>query len=102
MIAAMFGLPEPGLFQNAPRLRYYFDNEGKLLVSPTPGKELRLPGSTSLQKETKIADPDFLDLISGCLLWDPSKRFTASQIQEHPWIKKQFKYAVHVPFSARN
>ena len=101
MIAAMIGLPDPALYQQAPRVRYYFDHEGKLLVSPAPGKELRLPGSTSLQRETKIADPEFLDLISGCLLWDPSKRFTASEIQNHQWTIKQFKYPVYVPFCAR-
>jgi serine/threonine protein kinase len=46
------------------------------------------PSWTSLNEATKVADPEFLDLIERCLRWMPTERLTAEQFLEHPWIKR--------------
>ena len=45
------------------------------------------PGRTSLQTVLDCEDTLFLDFISSLLQQDPSKRPTARQALEHPWLK---------------
>lgn len=46
------------------------------------------PNSSSIEQETGIRDPVFLDLIAKCLQWEPSDRLTAEQLMEHPWLNQ--------------
>ena len=41
-----------------------------------------------MEKLREIPDPQFVDLISGCLEWDPQKRLTPDEGLSHPWILK--------------
>ena len=52
-------------------------------------KDVRIPGppkSRSLEAELNVSDAQFIDLILGCLKWEPSERYTAEELMNHPFL----------------
>ena len=49
-------------------------------------KETRL--KYIMEKLREVPDPQFVDLISRCLEWDPKKRMTPDEGLSHEWILK--------------
>jgi hypothetical protein len=41
-----------------------------------------------MAKLREVPDPSFVNLIAGCLEWDPLKRFTPDEGLNHEWILK--------------
>ena len=41
-----------------------------------------------MQKLREVPDPSFVNLIAGCLEWDPLKRLTPEEGLNHEWILK--------------
>ena len=41
-----------------------------------------------MEKLREVPDPQFVDLISRCLEWDPLKRLTPDEGLSHEWILK--------------
>lgn len=41
-----------------------------------------------MEKLREVPDPQFVDLISKCLEWDPVKRMTPDEGLSHEWILK--------------
>ena len=98
----IIGMPPQWMINEGKRSEYYFQEDGTPIIEPNSSGVIHKPGTSSLQKETKINDPLFISLISGCLRWDPSQRFTPEQILRHPWMHEKYGEIEHpVPFSAR-
>lgn len=47
-----------------------------------------MPGTKSLAGQLRCTDPAFLDLLAGCLAWDPAARMTPEEALQHPWIRE--------------
>lgn len=56
------------------------------------GKQ-RVPGSKPLSQALKSNDPVFLDFLSKCLEWDPTKRIKPDEAMKHPWFNECFEKA---------
>lgn len=54
-------------------------------LSFLPGK-MRHPGAKSLWGVLRCKDPGFVDLLEGCLRWDPAERMTPQEAMNHPWL----------------
>jgi serine/threonine protein kinase len=74
----------------------YFTQDGQLYQEiegppcPERGRRLHLlvPKKTSLEQRMRTESDEFLDFLSKLLQLDPSKRPTASEALEHPWLTK--------------
>lgn len=51
----------------------------------TAGK-MRHPGAKSLWSVLRCKDSGFVDLLEGCLRWDPAERMTPEEAMAHPWM----------------
>lgn len=48
--------------------------------------KLRHPGAKTLWGVLRCKDPGFVDLLEGCLRWDPAERMTPEDAMNHPWM----------------
>lgn len=48
--------------------------------------KMRHPGAKSLWGTLRCKDPGFVDLLEGCLRWDPAERMTPQEAMNHPWL----------------
>ena len=51
-----------------------------------PAGKMRHPGSKTLWGVLRCKDPGFVDLLEGCLRWDPAERMTPEEAMNHPWM----------------
>ena len=54
----------------------------------------RLPGTKTLSQVLKCNDPDFIDFLRQCFIWEPEKRITPDEALAHEWIIKGFPQLV--------
>jgi serine/threonine protein kinase len=47
---------------------------------------MRHPGAKTLWGVLRCKDPGFVDLLEGCLRWDPAERMTPEEAMAHPWM----------------
>jgi dual specificity tyrosine-phosphorylation-regulated kinase 2/3/4 len=47
---------------------------------------MRHPGAKTLWSVLRCKDPGFVDLLEGCLRWDPAERMTPEEAMAHPWM----------------
>jgi dual specificity tyrosine-phosphorylation-regulated kinase 2/3/4 len=47
---------------------------------------MRHPGAKTLWGVLRCKDPGFVDLLEGCLRWDPAERMTPEEAMNHPWM----------------
>ncbi len=74
------------MIQKGSRTKIFFDD--KLLPIKLISKKgiHHVPGSKSLEKFLNAEDADYIDFISKCLEWDPSKRMKPDDAICHKWI----------------
>uniref|UniRef100_A0A672STH4 dual-specificity kinase n=1 Tax=Sinocyclocheilus grahami TaxID=75366 RepID=A0A672STH4_SINGR len=85
-IMEIMGLPPNDFVQTASRRRLFFDSKGNPRnITNSKGKKRR-PNSKDLASVLKTNDPQFLDFIRHCLVWDPTKRMTPDEGLQHEWI----------------
>uniref|UniRef100_A0A671RB72 dual-specificity kinase n=2 Tax=Sinocyclocheilus anshuiensis TaxID=1608454 RepID=A0A671RB72_9TELE len=85
-IMEIMGLPPNDFVQTASRRRLFFDSKGNPRnITNSKGKKRR-PNSKDLASVLKTNDPQFLDFIRRCLVWDPTKRMTPDEGLQHEWI----------------
>ena len=87
----VLGLVPQYLLSKAARANIFFDsvNHSPKFLKKKSGGKLRLPGSKKLHKVFRdLNDPEFLDLLSRCLRWDPEQRYHPDQALHHPWLLK--------------
>lgn len=66
---------------------FFDENNVSLYTKKFKGK-IKPPGGKLLAKAIESDDPDFVDFIKHCLIWEPEKRMTAEQALNHRWIGK--------------
>ena len=101
MLIKVIGMPPKSLIESSTRAQYYFsiDPTGALIHKQTSlrqdadesEKESYMRAFTEIQRQTKIRDKDFLDLIVKCLKWKPEERLTAEDFLKHKWVSKTIK-----------
>ena len=89
MMVEILGPPPDFMIKSAPRAHHYFDEKGQIKVKPNSKGKYHIAGSSTIEMKIKSNDPQFVLLVEGCLKWDPSERFTAVDVLNHPWVKKR-------------
>ncbi|KAI8992500.1 hypothetical protein BDB01DRAFT_847869 [Pilobolus umbonatus] len=90
-IMEVLGVPDPALIQSSERKHLFFDRRGEPRgVCNSRGRQRRA-GTKTLAQALKCNDPLFLDFISQCLVWDPTKRMTPESAFQHEWILQSMR-----------
>lgn len=85
-IMEVMGVPPPHLIDTASRRKVFFDTNNQPTVVPNSRGKMRHPGAKSLWGVLRCKDPGFVDLLEGCLRWDPAERMTPQEAMNHPWL----------------
>ncbi|XP_059479822.1 dual specificity tyrosine-phosphorylation-regulated kinase 4-like isoform X2 [Neocloeon triangulifer] len=87
-VMEVLGLPPKSVLAAATRKRLFFDSKGApRCITNSKGRK-RKPSSKDLSSAIRCSDRLFLDFISQCLDWDPSKRLTPDEAAKHPWLNQ--------------
>jgi len=89
LLARIIGIIGPipeGMLQKGNFVSKYFTEEGELYENT----EIITPKKTTLQRRIKSDDVLFLDFLRKLLTVDPTRRPTASEALQHPWLKKVY------------
>jgi dual specificity tyrosine-phosphorylation-regulated kinase 2/3/4 len=101
MIAEVVGPPPIALAKSVPRGSHFFNREGEIVVKANSKGKYHTPGGSSIMSEVKYADRSFVELIEGCLRWDPHERLTAGEVLGNEWVNRKFVEKVQAPQTAR-
>jgi serine/threonine protein kinase len=95
----LFGLPPKHLIEAATRKKMFFgallrlsstlmplDSQGQPRIVPNSRGKKRRPSSKDLAAALRCTDPAFISFLEGCLMWEPSRRFTPDQALMHEFI----------------
>ncbi|KIX05516.1 uncharacterized protein Z518_06388 [Rhinocladiella mackenziei CBS 650.93] len=85
-IMEVFGPPEKHLIEKSSRRKLFFDSMGKPRLTVSSKGRRRRPSSKDLRQVLKCDDEAFLDFISKCLKWDPSRRMNPHEANRHEFI----------------
>lgn len=85
-IMEVFGPPEKHLIEKSSRKKLFFDSMGKPRLTVSSKGRRRRPSSKELRQVLKCDDEAFLDFITKCLKWDPSRRLTPNEASKHEFI----------------
>ena len=85
-IMEVFGPPEKHLIEKSSRRRLFFDSLGKPRITVSSKGRRRRPSSKDLKQVLKCDNEAFLDFISRCLRWDPSRRMSPVDAMNHEFI----------------
>lgn len=85
-IMEIFGPPEKHLIEKSTRKKLFFDSLGKPRLTVSSKGRRRRPSSKDLRQALKCDDEAFLDFLSRCLRWDPSRRMSPHDALRHEFI----------------
>lgn len=85
-IMEVFGPPEKHLIEKSSRRKLFFDSMGKPRLTVSSKGRRRRPSSKDLRQVLKCDDEAFLDFITRCLRWDPTRRMTPHEANKHEFI----------------
>ncbi|KKZ64513.1 dual-specificity tyrosine-(Y)-phosphorylation regulated kinase [[Emmonsia] crescens] len=85
-IMEVFGPPEKHLIEKSTRRKLFFDSLGKPRLTVSSKGRRRRPSSKDLRQALKCDDDAFLDFITRCLRWDPTRRLTPNDALNHEFI----------------
>ncbi len=85
-IMEVFGPPEKHLIEKSSRKKLFFDSMGKPRLTVSSKGRRRRPSSKDLRQVLKCDDEAFLDFITKCLKWDPSRRLNPLEALKHEFI----------------
>ncbi|KAJ5644101.1 uncharacterized protein N7484_006608 [Penicillium longicatenatum] len=85
-IMEVFGPPEKHLIEKSTRKKLFFDSMGKPRLTVSSKGRRRRPSSKELRQVLKCDDEAFLDFITLCLRWDPSRRMTPHEALKHEFL----------------
>ncbi|CAA9997622.1 unnamed protein product [Nesidiocoris tenuis] len=86
-IMEVLGVPPEDVLMKATRKRLFFDSKGNPRSTTNSKGRKRKPGSKYLAMAIRCNDKVFVDFISQCLVWDPTKRLTPEKALRHEWLK---------------
>lgn len=85
-IMEVLDTPPENVIGHASRKRLFFDSKGNpRCITNSKGRKRR-PGSKDLTSILKNCDPVFVNFVTRCLEWDPSKRMTPDEAHRHEWF----------------
>ncbi|RLN66563.1 hypothetical protein BBJ28_00010158 [Nothophytophthora sp. Chile5] len=98
-IMEVLGVPPTPLLRKSKRCTHYFDEvaspaedqSAEYVAKPfvnSRGRR-RTPGSRTLAAAAKSEDPEFLEFLAKCFVWDPSERLTPEQAMQEPWLRRR-------------
>lgn len=85
-IMEIFGPPEKHLIEKSTRKKLFFDSLGKPRLTVSSKGRRRRPSSKELRQALKCDDEAFLDFITRCLRWDPTRRMAPQDALKHEFI----------------
>ncbi|KAJ5386467.1 hypothetical protein N7509_009008 [Penicillium cosmopolitanum] len=85
-IMEVFGPPEKHLIEKSTRKKLFFDSLGKPRLTVSSKGRRRRPSSKDLRQALKCDDDAFLDFISRCLRWDPTRRLSPHDALKHEFL----------------
>jgi dual specificity tyrosine-phosphorylation-regulated kinase 2/3/4 len=85
-IMEVFGPPEKHLIEKSTRKKLFFDSLGKPRLTVSSKGRRRRPSSKELRQALKCDDDAFLDFISRCLRWDPTRRLSPHDALKHEFL----------------
>ncbi|KAJ5721455.1 uncharacterized protein N7483_009389 [Penicillium malachiteum] len=85
-IMEIFGPPEKHLIEKSTRKKLFFDSMGKPRLTVSSKGRRRRPSSKELRQALKCDDEAFLDFISRCLRWDPTRRMSPHDALKHEFV----------------
>ena len=85
-IMEIFGPPEKHLIEKSTRKKLFFDSLGKPRLTVSSKGRRRRPSSKELRQALKCDDEAFLDFISRCLRWDPTRRMSPHDALKHEFL----------------
>lgn len=85
-IMEVFGPPEKHLIEKSSRKKLFFDSMGKPRLTVSSKGKRRRPSSKDLRSVLKCDDEAFLDFITRCLRWDPTRRMNPHEALRHEFI----------------
>lgn len=85
-IMEVFGPPEKHLIEKSTRKKLFFDSLGKPRLTVSSKGRRRRPSSKDLRQVLKCDDEAFLDFLSRCLRWDPTRRLSPHDALKHEFI----------------
>lgn len=81
-IVNIVGEPPKEMVNSSRKMKRYFYQKK---LSQTNNDEKK---KTYLKNNLKNASPEFIDLISQCICWNPTERVTMNDVLNHPFFKK--------------
>ncbi|XP_026426414.1 dual specificity tyrosine-phosphorylation-regulated kinase mbk-2-like isoform X1 [Papaver somniferum] len=87
-IIGMFGLPDMEMLVKGQETHKYFIKEYDLyhMNEETNQMECIIPEETSLEHHLQVSDIGFIEFVKDLLEVNPSRRPTASEALQHPWL----------------
>ena len=86
MIVELIGYPGTEVLAKASRKKLFFDSEDRLKVVQDSKGRARQPASRKIERVLQGAEPEFVDLVQRCLVWNPSLRITPEEALAAQWI----------------
>ncbi|RLN37201.1 hypothetical protein BBJ28_00013262 [Nothophytophthora sp. Chile5] len=97
-IMEVLGVPPTPLLRKSKRCTHFFDE----VASPAEDQSVefvakpfvnsrgrrRTPGSRTLAAAVKSEDPEFLEFLAKCFVWDPRERLAPEQAMQEPWLRR--------------
>jgi len=82
----VFGRPEKNIIETCSCKKLFFDSIGKPRLTVSSKGKRRRPSSKDLRQVLRCDDEAFLDFITKCLKWDPTRRMTPHEANKHEFI----------------
>ena len=83
-VVEVLGCPPCEFLASGSRKAVFFNGDGKIKENIQSGK--KQPGQRSLRGILKGAEEDFIQIIEGCLKWNPCERVVPEQALRSPWF----------------
>jgi len=85
-IMEVFGTPPTELVAISNRKKMFFDSQGGPRIVPNSRGKKRRPNTKELGNILSCHDSGFVDVLKGCLRWDPRSRFKPEDAIQHAWV----------------
>eukprot|EP00056_Hartaetosiga_gracilis_P014254 m.240105 g.240105 ORF g.240105 m.240105 type:complete len:466 (+) comp14527_c0_seq1:158-1555(+) len=84
----ILGPPPDELTNDSKRLNVFFNEDGSPKQTTDRKGRVHLPGTKSIGEAVGSKNAEFIDFLSQCFEWDPTKRISPKQASKHPWITR--------------
>ena len=84
----VLGVPPSSLIGSGERSCLFFHDDNTPQIQHDTKGRRRVPGSSSIASlmGARAVDEQLVSFVEGCVMWEPSKRMTAAEALQHPFI----------------